>query len=969
MDFILNKKVTTPEKMFCRLRFGFTNPPSFHKTINCDNLSKEIIKIDGQRLLRIKIHDLVRQFYAQGKKRVFLEEIMFYLASPTNYHIQSQFLKTVRFFKVDTSGSRKICFNPSKPCSRTEFLSKTHKRYIVDMTMMNKLIKNNAKLINLTLKVKAQNAKFHSGFKLNKARATLRTKNNQLLSNASNDLVRRWGGPFSSLTKREEFIDKIQVNGFYSFESMDKNLPYETGESLNSGITAFSSKNALHRLRRNSQGINCDFIFFSKDATLFLEFPSVGPFLENRLIELHIKTDGPFNLVPANSSISILRNPDKIQFQLIKGTTPKFKIISSSKFSSTALKDNPLLNFKQASINPTASFKSISSFGIRGRVSFEKIKVDGLPLLSQDFTESFSKSTPSSAIKHNRVIQSGNVKISTQNSFDRWNLINNGLALEGRGKWIEIDWKLDSKLHNNSRFFLKASENTDSVISTVIIPFSGGESLQPISAFLNQPIQFLGLTQKNVDSLKIRLKLHDKPFRLVLKEMALFEPTRVLTNQVIDLSSFFYTSFPLTPSKIKNTLPSEVSTQKGKLKAMLLTNRSTSQTLEWSTKVNQKINQTKWVKIKYLVSPSIHGNNSCWLKLSFLSSNQKFEKTICTKNYDGEILIPVTNNFANKALKSIHWTVQINNQKKFLPLFVTIDLTMSIYGLTIDTIRNNTVKIPVVEVAGEEILPVFLKALPANKVAHLGSWWDLDVKSINPKLNLEKNVHLPVSPYLWTQNLYIEKSAPINSLNITTFDRHHPPKPILQTAQTGIWWRFLIIFIAVMILRWAWNTSKSKKLSRKLFFIALIVFRFSKIEKYPHLYLLLATSVYFFGLLTALRPYQNQLYTMCSIIFSLASYNFAKLNCYKVANFLPWSLEKFFTKKETLLASLFLFFLSTAALFKMAALDRVAEQATIVGFIMLCTVIFLRMFKSPKEIDDLTISNDDKDLESRTSNA
>ena len=108
---------------------------------------------------------------------------------------------------------------------------------------------------------------------------------------------------------------------------------------------------------------------------------------------------------------------------------------------------------------------------------------------------------------------------------------------------------------------------------------------------------------------------------------------------------------------------------------------------------------------------------------------------------------------------------------------------------------------------------------------------------------------------------------------------------------------------------------------------------------------------------------------MGSIIFSLASYNFVKLNYYKVANFLPWSLEKFFTKKETLLASLFLFFLSTAALFKMAALDQIAEQATIVGFIMLFTVIFLRMFKFSKEIDDPTISNNDKDLEKRTSNA
>jgi hypothetical protein len=653
----------------------------------------------------------------------------------------------------------------------------------------------------------------------------------------------------------------------------------------------------------------------------------------------------------------------KVRFQLKKGTKPKFKINASSDFSSTVLKDNPLLNLKQA------SNKLISSIEIRGLVNFKKIKVHGLSPFGQDLTVSFSKSNPGSSKKNTKVIQSGDMKISTQNSFARSDLINSGLILEGNGKWVEINWKLAPNLHKNSLFFLKTSENTDSVLSTEIIPFSGGQSLQPIPALLNQPIQLRNLTQENIDSLKVRLKLHDRPFRLVLKEIVLFEPISVSTGQIIDLPSFFHTSFPLTPSKVKNILPSEVSIKKGQLKATLLTNREASPVLEWSTEVNQKFSQIKGVKIKYLVSPSIHANKPCWLKLFFLSSNQKFEKTICTTNHDGEIWVPVTNNFANKTLESIHWTTQVDNQKNPLPLFVTLDLTMSIYGLSINTIRNNTVKTPILKVAGEEILPVFLKDLPANQVAHLGSWWDLGVRSKKSKFDFEKNIHLLASPYLSIHNLFLENTIPTTSLNNLTFEGQDPLNPISPTIQIGIWWRFLIIFIAVMILRWAWNTSKSKKLLRKLFFIALIVFRFSKIKKHPHLYLLLATSVYFLGLLVVFKPYQNQLYTMGSIIFSLASYSFAKLNCYKVANSLPWSLEKFFAKKETLLASLFLFFLSTAALFKMAALDRVAEQATIVGFIMLFTVIFLRMFKFSKEIDGLTISNSDKDLENRISNA
>ena len=68
----------------------------------------------------------------------------------------------------------------------------------------------------------------------------------------------------------------------------------------------------------------------------------------------------------------------------------------------------------------------------------------------------------------------------------------------------------------------------------------------------------------------------------------------------------------------------------------------------------------------------------------------------------------------------------------------------------------------------------------------------------------------------------------------------------------------------------------------------------------------------------------------------------------------------YFIQKETLLASLFLFFLSTAAIFKMATLNRVAEQFASIGFIMLLTLIFLRIFKSSKKIDDPTISNHKK---------
>ena len=472
IDFLLNNEIATPEKISCQLRVGFSNRPFPSKTINCDDLLKEIIKIDGHHLLRIQLHDLVHELYSQGKKKVFLEEIKLYLKGSVDYYIKNQLLKTVRFFKDDRTNSHKICFYSSKPCSRTELLSPTNKRYIVNMTLMNELIDKDAKLINLTLKIKAQNSKSQSKFKINTARAIFQAKNNQLLSIAGKDLAQRLGHYFSNHTNRSFFLKEADVEKFY---------------------------------------------------------------------------------------------------------------------------------------------------------------------------------------------------------------------------------------------------------------------------------------------------------------------------------------------------------------------------------------------------------------------------------------------------------------------------------------------------------PASLKNLPNNNVAHLENWWDLGVKSIDPKFNLENKIQLPTSSYLRTHHLFLEKIKPTAILTNLSFGAQ-TSNPILPTIQIGLFWRLTITFITIIFLGWVSNTNRGRKFLHQFFSMTLINFRILEIEKYYHLYFLLSATFYLLGLLLGLRPYQNHLFTIGSIIFSLASYNFAKLNYYKIVNVLPWSGEKIFIQKDFLLGSLFLFFLSTAALFKMATLDRVAEQAAGIGFIMLFTLVFLNIFKPSNETNDLINLNDNKYL-------
>ena len=98
MEFSLKRGVRMPNKLYCQIKVGFyENRPS--KTINCDNLSKKTLEIDGQVFLKIQLNDLVQKYYAQGKKRVFLEELTFYLEGSVDYYVEKQLLQGIRFFR------------------------------------------------------------------------------------------------------------------------------------------------------------------------------------------------------------------------------------------------------------------------------------------------------------------------------------------------------------------------------------------------------------------------------------------------------------------------------------------------------------------------------------------------------------------------------------------------------------------------------------------------------------------------------------------------------------------------------------------------------------------------------------------------------------------------------------------------------------------------------------------------------
>ena len=90
---------------------------------------------------------------------------------------------------------------------------------------------------------------------------------------------------------------------------------------------------------------------------------------------------------------------------------------------------------------------------------------------------------------NNAPISSRGITIQTKKPFSHWRSMVNGLELEGKGKWIEIDWPVEAYLKEDTLFYIEISKGVEMVSSMQIIPFIGKRRLKSISAIPNQSVR------------------------------------------------------------------------------------------------------------------------------------------------------------------------------------------------------------------------------------------------------------------------------------------------------------------------------------------------------------------------------------------------------------------------------------------------------------------------------------------------
>jgi len=137
--------------------------------------------------------------------------------------------------------------------------------------------------------------------------------------------------------------------------------------------------------------------------------------------------------------------------------------------------------------------------------------------------------------KTSDLIDFRGIQIHAQNGLQSWHADNDGLILEGKGNWIEIDWPVQTNFDMNTRFFMGFGVGKENILDLNIKPFTENQKLPPLSVLPNKPVR-LKWKSENVKRLKIKVFLQRSPFTLQLKEVAVFQPAFLKPSKILDTS-------------------------------------------------------------------------------------------------------------------------------------------------------------------------------------------------------------------------------------------------------------------------------------------------------------------------------------------------------------------------------------------------------------------------------------------------
>ncbi|OGR97388.1 MAG: hypothetical protein A2V88_07140 [Elusimicrobia bacterium RBG_16_66_12] len=269
-----------------------------------------------------------------------------------------------------------------------------------------------------------------------------------------------------------------------------------------------------------------------------------------------------------------------------------------------------------------------------------------------------------------RLIQGVGYKVRSDDAFTGAVLAQDGLVLEGYGKRVEFDWPISARLDQASRFFAALAEGGESIAKgalTLELQSGGSRTLDVVP---NQPV-LLDAGTGSIKAARLRLDLNRSPYRLKLKELALFSPGLLTENEAFDEK--WPTSNPISRRLHPEiTVPAQkkwLRVVSGRVLGLAPQNAGRAHTLDWTTRIGGDADWARGVRFTYQVPRTLQDDDACWMNLAIRWDRRTVSRDVCFTRSRGSVLLPLGRFLDAKddlaafgAMRSIAWKVRLGRR-------------------------------------------------------------------------------------------------------------------------------------------------------------------------------------------------------------------------------------------------------------------------------------------------------------------
>lgn len=370
------------------------------------------------------------------------------------------------------------------------------------------------------------------------------------------------------------------------------------------------------------------------------------------------------------------------------------------------------------------------------------------------------------------------------------------LVLEGDSDSLEITWPVATRLFENTWFYFGVTEGAEQMAyMSLTAEFADGHQiLRRVEP--NKPFR-IDSGDAVLTKLRLSLALKAKPFRIKLRELAIFSPKIATYGEARMLPLPFAMNVKPKPTLIEGT-PKLKESGPGYAIGLL-----GNEPVRFVTLLDKQLAWVQGFNLGFRFPLGLAEEGKCPLKMQLNWTSGQTLRQFCPTNMEGSIFLPLANLLGAEsqgrnlgALKSIEWMVAASGSRVG-GVQEAFSLNFSVEGWAMVSAMDQVLLSPLIQ-AGKEDLYADMPKLENTLLDSYSKrfWLPLGTAALD-NIAARKGEFLPAKHPLFTLNKIIaESKQPIDLARwVTSLD----PPPLSASPR----WPKLLLWVSVIALVWA----------------------------------------------------------------------------------------------------------------------------------------------------------------------